>query len=1008
VSQIRGCARDWILRGEICSLFHDLRKLDSRFIRYRQTWYSDPKGYSSGDPDRAADPHERSFASDAETIADFGVVARLQQTVDLAAPGEASTQVSPDSTIRDHVCGTGSLYMEALKAGDSLDSAQDRNNPLWSSEQNDRTRSLASNQSIGHFYRSNIFGDETRVETADLDTHRGSLYAALAEDGLLAACWPGPPDRELRRRLLEILKIDYEKGCSDTTRPSNDTSLWEHVYAVASITKALQAHYVLHRCREVLGNGIWKSEPFILWGLGWDAVRFIARGQRIADLGARRELLRKIRAECREIVEYEEALGNAVYEDDGSLVFLLPVGSDLPGLQRRVEDVCLKESGDELCPHFKSLGPTRDTTATAQLLKDLQSDLARAAFHLSGASARGVAAAIHAEWSENPANDVCPICGLRPSHALVQVGRICTICERRRSEWRRDERGNQGGTPGVPRLTAEIADGNGRVALLVAGFGLHDWLSGRMIRSLFVSEARSLDKEVAELGLARQFEQDETRLARSRPNWPHNFPQIKREVLACFKLQEQGPGALSKDELALARNSYFLYGRRTAGENTINRGPSEAKNEWDWRTDGFSSKEDELVNRLNAKTPTPSSVLDVWETTGEFFASLCRDVLDQETVPDHLRGFAIANKIPDGVADFAVHSGHVEDAGPIEFYLDDCEKRHLVLVGSKSAADLAKFGGKRLSRIRLDGRDIDGSIQLGAIRAKPFRPVREILATPSIFLALVPAERAVDASLRIYHEFGCRFGKVRTRLPFSLGNLFFSDHYPMFLALDAARRMLERFGRVESAVRTKGELGYTIPDKLGDCRTDYHHPYVFIGATEGSDRTECPSYVPAPGGAVVHISDLRDTERIRLAPSVYDFEFLAHSASRFDLSAEGRVEVRLEELDQGIVRTWKLLRQLGFEDTELRSLLARLEQKRAAWGVHLPLPCEKARDAGQAEWAALVEVELRERFGKHQDFFRCQIQSGLFFRTAQLYLQALRARLENQPLTPAAARAAGV
>ena len=43
----------------------------------------------------------------------------------------------------------------------------------------------------------------------------------------------------------DLMTKYFEPAMSDTTRPNNDTSLWEHVYSVASVAKALHIQRIL-------------------------------------------------------------------------------------------------------------------------------------------------------------------------------------------------------------------------------------------------------------------------------------------------------------------------------------------------------------------------------------------------------------------------------------------------------------------------------------------------------------------------------------------------------------------------------------------------------------------------------------------------------------------------------------------------------------------------------------------------------------------------------------------
>jgi hypothetical protein len=67
-----------------------------------------------------------------------------------------------------------------------------------------------------------------------------------------------------------------------------------------------------------------------------------------------------------------------------------------------------------------------------------------------------------------------------------------------------------------------------------------------------------------------------------------------------------------------------------------------------------------------------------------------------------------------------------------------------------------------------------------------------LLAEPRVFLALVPADRALDVVGAIKTKYECEMGKVRNRLPLHLGVVFAPRRAPLRAVLDAGRQMLRR------------------------------------------------------------------------------------------------------------------------------------------------------------------------------------------------------------------------
>jgi hypothetical protein len=105
--------------------------------------------------------------------------------------------------------------------------------------------------------------------------------------------------------------------------------------------------------------------------------------------------------------------------------------------------------------------------------------------------------AVLSMWqSQKETTDVCPVCGIRPQgydgagKRLNQKAlnrNVCGICERRRV----DRASTWAGDLQTTVWTNEVADENGRLALIVGRFGLEHWLTGEALASIMAFEPSS-------------------------------------------------------------------------------------------------------------------------------------------------------------------------------------------------------------------------------------------------------------------------------------------------------------------------------------------------------------------------------------------------------------------------------------------------------------------------------------------------------------------------------------
>lgn len=288
------------------------------------------------------------------------------------------------------------------------------------------------------------------------------------------------------------------RGLGDTRWPVNEIDLWDYATTIAALFKAGVAGSVLRD--EVIDVA---DMRWCLLCVSFDGFGFWGQAHHVPDMLGRRETLQKALDAVQNIVEVQYPLGNEIYRDENGSVFVVP---DEPGL-REMEDgdgrsleALLVDAFDaeevrgEVVPH---VGLSKAYRASGLGLAQALQERERINVPLQEAAARW--------WTEDGVSrraEVCTVCGQRPvgyvepglaRWATAEKARqrnVCGVCLNRRGrraqDWAANER-EEGERLGPFERTIwidEIADGNGRFALIVGRFVLDGWLDGKLIPTL--------------------------------------------------------------------------------------------------------------------------------------------------------------------------------------------------------------------------------------------------------------------------------------------------------------------------------------------------------------------------------------------------------------------------------------------------------------------------------------------------------------------------------------------
>jgi hypothetical protein len=266
----------------------------------------------------------------------------------------------------------------------------------------------------------------------------------------------------------------------------------------------------------------------------------------------------------------------------------------------------------------------------------------------------------------------------------------------------------------------------------------------------------------------------------------------------------------------------------------------------------------------------------------------------------------------------------------------------------------------------------------------PYVPAVPILSEPRTFMAIVPADKALELvrAIRVTYQRG--MGKVRNRLPLTVGLVFAGRRTPLSAVLDAGRRMLAQPMKSERwkvagidpaaprsswpdtvtlrLARGEQELRLTVATVMGDGKTeDVWYTYWCVENEKGGGKPFGRGLqFTGPGGKEwVHICELRIDDEVWLTPSRFDFQFLDTAARRFEIAyLDGRrrgpqAGSRPYYLEQ--LRDLESLASIltgGLSPSQIEQLEGLIKAKKTDWAGRYPEVFERTvRDAvSNANW----------------------------------------------------------
>jgi len=722
-----------------------------------------------------------------------------------------------------------------------------------------------------------------------------------------------------RKEALSAIWNVFKDAWGDTRRPINEVTLWDWSSIVASLYKAELARCVLTDEQREPDKIAWR-----LLSVRTDGLSYLLCSPGIPDLLARKKLLQNAWDRVRKLLEETYPLGLEVFRDENGPVFVVPDIEDileaLAGMKKEGEpektlrEHVLESFSEGTIQNDEDLAIDGEVVPVFKLddepwkgKRNKKIEVPPIGAHLKETpSLQSDPTVIAGTWCSYKA-DICTVCGLRPQGPGQKATdrNVCDICEKRRAD-----RSKEWATEKLHTTiwTNEVADENGRVALIVGAFDLTYWLSGNLVRTLAVREpvdenGHEADKVAKNPSFARLRRIWET----TRRFWQEVCPTCENdgrleESIIGQAVEKKGPRLEIKGKLNPRQDNASL-GPYHAYELVLPKG-ARLSVVWDKDNSRFITADN--LEYLGGKTQLGEQV--------ENFLKAEKSLTIEEPT-----GYGARNKTWGSIT-------LTEDVGklPKSEYVAAipilAEPRiFMALAPAAKALDIMKAiktkyereMGKVLNRLPL---------HLGVVFAHRRTPFRAIMDAGKQMLG----QKSESAGWKVIccaRKQVERDALIERLLPDKDGQ--FAEWYEI---------TLEKEGR---------RIVWRMPGKMGDGQTeDKWYPYVFLDTgREPPDRSrwfKANNPWTDQDGWLVHVSELRVDDIVYFTPSTFDYEFLDVTSRRFEINYDdnGNRTTRpakpyyLDDLDR-LEMLWHHMKKL--EKSQRYKVISSIETTREAW-----------------------------------------------------------------------------
>ena len=728
-----------------------------------------------------------------------------------------------------------------------------------------------------------------------------------------------------RDQLRQAIAALFSQTVADTRRPINEVDLWNWGLLVGALYKAALAGALLSGTTPAARDLRWRLLSVRINGLD-----YLLSVVRIPDLLARQQILSDSLDKVRELLEVTYPLGSEVYCDENGSIYVVP---DLPDLLQRTDcggndlrTLILEQFAHGTLKANQDLRLGREIVPSVELEQTAwwgqdpnwsRSSNQPSNDKLPGVAnflSRTIAASVDARevkevWnkSKSSISDICTVCGLRPQGPSKRATErnVCDICEKRRAD-----RSKEWATSQSDKTiwTDEVADENGRLALIVGQFDLTNWLDGSLLETLFA--IAPCDPQNTQ---GKPVTSKTPSFSRLRRIW---------ETTRCFwqEVQVEILQKLTDDRRRLKIYLNYLPNLEPFRVYDLNLGATSFSVVWvSGASESYLISADNLsyvARQLGAEPSLYSHSAKAVIFVEEYLRSLFSKNNHQLVLhnPDIQASQAKLN-LPTGIQVTNIQYQNNKYATAIPILSEP--RIFMILVPADKSIEIVHLIKQKYECEMGKVRD-RLPLHLGVVYANRRTPVRALLEAGRFMLdrqlkwqkcIVESTDRKIDSSNKGHFE------------------------ETMILKLKHKDKNIIQ----------------CIPLKMRDGSTDdIWYPYIFL-ETEGDDYKAYQSNRRAvkvmlsngslPSCWVVHASDLQSGEEIYIMPSTFDFEFLDTTSRRFDIYYDqtGRRPrstrpFYLEDLDR-LEELWELMKRLTV--SQRHQVIRTIEATREEWyGTH--------------------------------------------------------------------------
>ena len=802
-------------------------------------------------------------------------------------------------------------------------------------------------QRLEHGFIADSFGNEHQKYGEELLRNLWlEVQGAIEKTLFMADVWQNLA--EARGQLFEAIKPIFGKALGETRRPTNDVTLWHHSYSSASLFKAAVAECVLrHDFRHWQDNdGLFSLSRmgqvrFRLLGIRWDWSALVGSALQPVVLTAMAENRREAIDHLRRRLEVDYPVGNLIYDDDNGAVFV--VGGFYQG----------PEDAD---------GRDAETLFQRHILEPLQTGI------LQDLAPLGAGAAVRLAWTQ-------------PRLYLTDYPEVMAV------EWNK--------TSGDRQILLQVGEdelralwakktGEGQQVQICPQCGLRPGQARELAinESGLGSKKGQKSKDQIPLGLCDHcqtlryrdassqfgFETNTFNLQkiRNKQNLLGNSRVVMLSVRVNPEMIATGEALLTQ----LARPFSDLKDMQIICSSSAENAADDLKSKiLDRLREG--GDEQTLCNLISPELANDARLLvgdDYW--------------LDFQKEKRKVKGSD--GRVVGGPAEKALcllDEFFLRESIPADFGLYRHDGDKLLLFGMRKHASPG-----RLARTWDDLRALWQQI-LWDIAGDTQQWLMPLSLDAGGFRVIVAADDARSALERIQQRVTETLGKVRAGLDVHVSALAFREKFPLYIALDALRRMERRIANTPAQEWTLHSKAYyttldPVQRQVDRLTLDWETPQgrvqwqvnLHTGDPNQPDlwypHAICVSRDPGPG-RIVRLDALEPGETIRLRPSTFDFMALDGTARRYDLRYDaegrrphfilgepGRRPYLLEQLDEVL----DLSVQTGWNVSQTKGLIGQIIECYEKWVRDAPAKLRpQGRDAWQSHCAALFRRYLKDK-----------------------------------------------